>query len=214
MNNSLTHPRSARVLPACLLVASGLALGILFTGCASSNPTVIGSEAGPYEQTTILPGDVLAISFPGATNLNTTITVPVDGEVRLPAAFGNPVMAIWKSRAQFEADLLKEFGPQLRTPEVNVRTLQSAAAIYVSGAVVAPNKVVMNRPMTLLDAVMEAGGPTERAKMDRVSVVRNFLGEQRTYNVDLSAAFSGKDVTPFYLRPFDSIVVPSRTFNF
>jgi hypothetical protein len=30
----------------------------------------------------------------------------------------------------------------------------------------------------------------------------------------MSAAFSGGDVVPFYLRPFDSIVVPARRFNF
>ncbi|HAV65452.1 MAG TPA: hypothetical protein DCY13_24145 [Verrucomicrobiales bacterium] len=205
--------RLAAAFNALVAPASALFIGLM-TGCSTYNPVVVGSDAGPYEATIILPGDTIAVSFPGATNLNATITVPVDGEVRLPAAFGNPVSAMWKSRSQFEADLLKEFGPQLRTPEVNVRTVQSAAVVYVSGAVAAPNKVLMNRPMTLLDAVMEAGGPTPLAKMDRVSVVRNFMGEQRTYNVDLSSAFSGQDVMPFYLRPFDSVVVPARKFNF
>lgn len=214
MNSYRSSHRSFRSAFAALAFVNAVLAGVLFTGCTSHNPVSVGSEAGPYEATTILPGDVIGISFPGASNLNATLTVPVDGEVRLPAAFGQPVTAIWKSRAQFEADLLKEFGPQLRTPEVNVITLQSAAAIYISGAVVAPNKIAMNRPMTLLDAIMEAGGPTERAKLDRVSVVRNFQGEQRTFNVDMRAAFSGQDVTPFYLRPFDSVVVPHRKFNF
>ncbi len=183
-------------------------------GCKSTGK-VIGSMEGPYDLTLVLPGDVISISFPGATNLNTTLKVPVDGEVRLPAAFGKPVNATGKSRAELEKSLLDEFGSQLRSPEVNVSLVTSAAVVYVSGAVITPNKIAMDRPLTLLDAIMEAGGPdTRRANLDSVAVVRNFNGVQQTFVLDMRSAFSGGEVLPFYLRPFDSIVVPARKFNF
>lgn len=184
-------------------------------GCKST-PKVVGTMDDPYDLTLVLPGDVIAISFPaGATNWNTQLRVPVDGEVRLPAAPGKPVNATGKTRAELEKAILVEFGSQLRTPEVNVSLIESAAVVYVSGAVMAPNRIVMTRPLTLLDALMESGGPdSRRAKLDSVSVVRNFNGVQQTYVLDMSKAFSGGEVVPFYLRPFDAIVVPARKFNF
>lgn len=196
---------------------SAVTLALLFAtavGCRST-PKVVGSMDGPYDLTLVLPGDVISISFPAATNLNTTLKVPVDGEVRLPAAFGKPVNASGKTRAELEKALLAEFGSQLRSPEVNVSLITSAAVVYISGAVLAPNRVAMDRPLTLLDAIMEAGGPdSTRAKLDSVAVVRNFHGVQQTYVLDMRQAFGGGEVTPFYLRPFDSIVVPARKFNF
>lgn len=197
------------------LAAASLGLMLLMvTGCQST-PKTIGSTDGPYDLTLVLPGDVISISFPAATNLNTTLKVPVDGEVRLPAAFGKPVNATGKTRAELEKALIGEFGSQLRSPEVNVSLITSAAVVYVSGAVMAPNKVAMDRPLTLMDALMEAGGPdTRRANLDSVAVVRNFQGAQQTFVIDMRQAFAGGEIAPFYLRPFDSIVVPARKFNF
>jgi len=184
-------------------------------GCSSTPKKVVGSSDGPYDLTLVLPGDVIDISFPAATNLNARLKVPVDGEVRLPAAFGKPVNATGKSRAELEKALLAEFGSQLRSPEVNVSLITSAAVVYISGAVLAPNKVAMDRPLTLMDAIMEAGGPdSRRANLGSVAVVRNFEGAQQTYVIDMRKAFAGGEVMPFYLRPFDSIVVPARKFNF
>lgn len=196
-----------------IIAVGGSMLGL--SGCQSPAKTVSGPE-GPYDLTLVLPGDVISISFPAATNLNTTLKVPIDGEIRLPAAFGKPVNALGKTRAELEKALLVEFGEQLVAPaEVNVSLLTSAAVVYVSGAVIAPNKIAMDRPLTLLEAIMEAGGPdTRRAKLNTVSVVRNFNGVQGTYVIDMREAFAGGQVVPFYLRPFDSIVVPARTFNF
>lgn len=211
---SRANPDRRRRLSAGL---GAIAVALLFAvaaGCKST-PKVVGSTEGPYDLTLVLPGDVIDISFPAATNLNARLKVPVDGEVRLPAAFGKPVNATGKTRAELEKALLAEFGSQLRSPEVNVSLITSAAVVYISGAVVAPNKVPMDRPLTLLDAIMEAGGPdSRRANLDSVSVVRNFNGVQQTFVLDMRKAFSGGESVPFYLRPFDSIVVPARKFNF
>jgi len=209
-----TDPTPSRkvAITGIIAVAGGILL-LAVAGCGT--PQVVVYTTGPYDSTVVLPGDVISISFPGATNLNTTLKVPVDGEVRLPAAFGKPVNAVGKTRAELEKALLDEFGSQLRSPEVNVSLITSAAVVYVSGAVLAPNKLPMDRPLTLMEAIMQAGGPNmQQAKLSSVTVVRNFQGEQQTFIVDMSKAFSGGEVMPFYLRPFDAIVVPARKFNF
>jgi protein involved in polysaccharide export with SLBB domain len=74
---------------------------------------------------------------------------------------------------------------------------------------------VMERPMTALEAVMEAGGfdPT-RAKLAQASVLRIENGKQKAYHINLQKVLEGEEETPFYLRPFDIVHVPSKTFNF
>ena len=197
------------------VLALALLLPAFVVACQTSGPPAMGSTEGPYDLTLILPGDVLAINFPGATNLSTQLRVPIDGEIRLPAAFGNPVNASGKTRSELEEALMAEFGEQLQVPEVNVSLISSAAVVYVTGAVLAPGTVPMDHPLTLLEALMAVGGPDmQRAKLSDVSVVRNFNGVQRSDPVDMRGAFSGGDVFPYYLRPFDSIVVPARRFNF
>ena len=73
----------------------------------------------------------------------------------------------------------------------------------------------MDRPLTVLEAVMAAGGwDTSRAKLSAVSVLRVDNGQQQTYHVNLKNVLAGKEKSPFYLKPFDIIYVPAKTFNY
>ena len=93
--------------------------------------------------------------------------------------------------------------------------MSAVASVYVSGAVFRPGKVVMERPLTALEAVMEAGGfdPT-RAKLSDASVLRIENGKEHAYHINLQKMLEGEVEAPFYLRPFDIVHVPSKTFNF
>jgi hypothetical protein len=50
--------------------------------------------------------------------------------------------------------------------------------------------------------------------MSRVTVLRLEGGEQRTYRLNLKRALRGADEKPFYLKPFDIVHVPTKTFNY
>jgi polysaccharide export outer membrane protein len=72
----------------------------------------------------------------------------------------------------------------------------------------------MERPLTALDAVMEAGGfDPNRARLDRVTVLRIENGQQRLYKLNLKDVIEGKATTPFYLKPFDNVHIPEKRFN-
>ena len=186
---------------------------LIISACSSGPQKVVGSVGGPYEQTTILPGDAILISFPGATNLNTSARVPLNGEIQM--SFGDSVNATGKTPQELQADLLDKFGPQLVQKEIDVSVIESGAVIYVTGAVIAPAQVPMTRALTVLDAIMAVGGPvTASAKLDAVTIVRDFEGVREVFRVDLTEVISGKNPDPFYLRPFDKVVVPQRRFNF
>ena len=193
-----------------MVVAAGC---LVLSACSSGPEKAVGSVDGPYQETTILPGDVISITFPGAPNLNSTNRVPLNGEIQM--SFGEAVNATGKTPEELQADLLDKFGPQLVQKEIDVTVLQSGAVIYVTGAVLAPSQVPMTRGLTVLDAIMSAGGPVAAtAKLNSVKVVRERDGEYQTFVVDIQAVMDGKESAPFYLRPFDTVNVPQRRFNF
>jgi hypothetical protein len=73
----------------------------------------------------------------------------------------------------------------------------------------------MERPMTAFEAVMEAGGfDPSRAKLSDVTVLRIAEGHQKAFRLDLKRVLQGHDDSPFFLKPFDIVHVPSKTFNF
>jgi polysaccharide biosynthesis/export protein len=110
--------------------------------------------------------------------------------------------------------ILERYGSQLQLKEVTITIISTSATIYVSGAVLQPGRIPIERPLTVLEAVMEAGGfDPNRAKLTQVVVIRFEGGLQQSYRVDLKKVLNGKLTNPFYLKPFDVVHVPSKTFN-
>ena len=170
-------------------------------------------DLAPPVPDTLQSGDVIQIVFPGATNMNTVQQIPLDGSIIMP--FSAPIPAVGKTTVELQADVLKQFESQLQLKEVSITRISSAAVFYVSGAVLRPGKFPLDRPLTALEAIMEAGGPDpQRGRMDDVRVVRYEENRQVTYRLNLKDAFSGRGGPPFVLKPFDVVHVPAKTFNF
>ena len=193
------------------------ALALLAAGCASGKfeYTSIDAPAGPTTPAldTLQSGDVIQIVFPGATNMNTTQRIPLDGSIIMP--FVDPIPAVDKTTVELQAEVLKRFESQLQLKEVSITRISTAAAFYVSGAVLRPGKFPLDRPISALEAIMEAGGPDpQRGKLGDVRVLRNEQGRQVTFKLNLKTALSGRGGQPFILKPFDVVHVPAKTFNF
>ena len=137
------------------------------------------------------PGDVVKISFPAAPELNQTQKLGPDGALSLPLV--GEVHAAGKSPAQLQTELANLYKPQLQDNEVLVTLETRALPIVVSGAVAKPGKIVFERPATVLEAIMEAGGFTPEADLKRVSVIRIVKGEPSPYPRN---ARVGQAVTP------------------
>lgn len=206
---------SPAALWSALLLLGGL---LLVTGCQSSNsavsiPPAEGTTEAGRSASPLHEGDVLRISFAGDTNLNTVTKVQLDGTINLQLV--GDVQAAGKTVSELQADLMQRYQPLLRVNELTVNLVSTSASVYVSGAVLRPGRIPMDRPFTALEAIMEAGGLTpNRAKPDAVTVLRTENGQQSHYRVNIKKALRGEDPTPFVLKPFDVIFVPEKTFNF
>src|SRR5690606_33146619 len=103
--------------------------------------------------------------------------------------------------AELEKELITAYGNELITKEVKVTVVSSSFAVYVTGAVMAPGKIHPDRAVTVLDAIMEAGGfDHSRANMRAVRVLRTVDGKVETLVFDMKAVLEGRSDDVFYLR--------------
>ena len=195
-----------------LAVTCLMALALLMTGCKSPQPSALTpEETTPYGSIKLAEGDALIITFPGSPNLDTSQQVRRDGKIALQLI--GEVEAVGKSPSELEKDILALYGDQLVLKEVSVLLQSSAFPVYVSGAVGRPGKILSNRPITALEAIMEVGGfAMGAANMKAVVVLRQDGDSLRHYVVDLKSVLRGEISQRFYLRPADIVYVPEKAF--
>ncbi len=168
------------------------------------------ARAGSNAPTSLVlrEGDQVTVSFPGAPTLNSGAqTIRRDGVITLPLV--GEVTAAGKTPAQLEQELVKRYGDQLQTKEVNVAVV-SALPIYVTGAVLRPGKISSDRPITALQAIMEVGIDYTKANLKAVRVVRNEGGKTEHHILNLKRVLRGTDSDQFMLKPADIVYVPER----
>jgi polysaccharide export outer membrane protein len=202
------------LLTALLVVGAGCQQPKPASAELSPPPTMEADAANETNTATRLrEGDVVKIAFEGDTNLTTIAKLQLDGLINTPMV--GDVKAVGRTVQELQADLMLLYKPLLKVNEITVTLVSSAASVYVSGAVLRPGRIAMDRPLTVLDAIMEAGGfDHSRAKPSAVTVLRIENGKQRYFPLNLKRMLRGDETTPFYLKPFDIVHVPEKTFNF
>lgn len=165
-------------------------------------------EATPPRRVALVPGDAIEVRFFYTPELNVTQTVRPDGKIAVQLI--GEVKAQGKTPAELRDELLKLFTPHLKAPEITV-IVQSFRdrRVFVGGQVMTPGIVQMPGKMTVLEAIMEAGGFNLRgAEVKNVVVIRHKGGQRYGYALDLKASLAGEETKPFFLEPKDIIYVP------
>jgi polysaccharide biosynthesis/export protein len=151
------------------------------------------------------PGDVIDVLVwkePDASVAG--MVVRADGKVTLP--FLKDVQVAGFAPADLETKLKADIGKFIQDAEVMVlvKTVTSEK-IYIMGAVKKAGPLVMTTPLTVLQAISEAGGPTDYAKKKKVYILR--AGQKIPFNY--AAVIQGEMMEQnIQLIPGDTIVVP------
>jgi polysaccharide export outer membrane protein len=154
-------------------------------------------------------GDAVRVTFPGATTLNTVQQIRRDGRITLPMI--GEFKAVGLTPTEMEKELIKLYESQLQTKEIYVAVESSAFPVYVTGAVLRPGKIMSDRPINALQAIMEAGGfDYTKADLKSVKVIRHEGGQAKHYTINLKKVVQGSDPETFSLKPADIIYVPER----
>jgi len=209
MLSSPCHPRSRRTVRQRLLLPLLVLLVALHSGCQTPQSPLPNPPTGPSHGA-LAPGDVVKLTFPGAPELNQSQKLPADGKISLP--FVGEIQASGKSLKQLQVELSGLYKSQLKNTDVLLVLESSTIPVYVSGAVGKPGKILLDRPMTVLEAIMEAGGATNMANLGRVVVIRNANGRHETQTFDLKGTLKGRSAETFELRAYDMVYVPERFF--
>ena len=225
--------RSPAVFCRCLALVFCAAIALAAAGCHSlpplyysanddwfnpkaatpAPPPPVNPGAENYSTNELHEGDVVGITFQYSTNFDTVQKIALDGRLNLDMV--GAVKASGLTVIGLQEELATLYKSLAEGDVITVKLLTSEASVSVSGAVLRPGPVVMDRPLTVLEAVMAAGGwDTSRAKLSAVTVLRVENGRQQTYQVNLKNVLAGKEKSPFYLKPFDIIYVPAKTFNY
>jgi polysaccharide export outer membrane protein len=157
----------------------------------------------------IQKNDILEINVYNHPDLCKAVIVQSDGSVDYPLVSGIPVdgLTIPEFREILTTQLTKYIGEQ---PIVSIRFSSSISMrVTVLGQVAVPGEYLIPQSATIQGAVSKAGGPTPRAQLDNVKLIRKSDPEKATQNVNLLRFFIEGD--PSLLPPIeegDVIVVP------
>jgi polysaccharide export outer membrane protein len=182
---------------------------------ASPSPGATSNESTNSNKSMVLKeGDTIKITFPGAPNLDTIESIRIDGKITLEMI--GEYDAAGKTPAAVEAELKKLYGSQLVNNEVSVTVQSAAFVVYVMGAVAKPGKLISERPLTPLEALIEAEVDETKANLKAVQIIRtDNTGHTEKFKLNLHKVLHSEtgQMPSFTLKPYDVINVPER-FNF
>lgn len=160
----------------------------------------------PYQ---IEVGDVLEISFFKTPQLNQTRTVGPDGEIQLALIGSLKVAGLTVDKVN--ALVGEKYGEQLVDPQVTVSIQTfSGMRVYVGGEVNQSGMQPYRGGLSLVQAIMGAGGYRTSAKLGSVVLIRKGQkGEPLGRLIDVKAILSkGRFSDDVALAPSDIIFVP------
>jgi polysaccharide biosynthesis/export protein len=187
--------KNTLILLALLLVAATFA------------PTPAAAEP-PY---TIIAGDVLQISVWKEDTLDREVIVLPDGSITFPLIGTTKVQGLTPAEAQaLIKSSLKKY-----IPDAAVTVSIKAAlghVVNVIGQVQKPGEFIINRRMTTLQALSQAGGLTPFADESDIIVIRHSAGKDISIPVPYDDLVDGDDLDKdVVLEPGDVIVVPTAS---
>lgn len=172
-----------------------------------------GSELGAEQKEGLVlppkyklgPGDRIGIFLLGNVQENREVTVNVEGKIFLPPA---GVIFVWGLNIEeFKKLLSKKLSRYYDNFNLDIMLLQPKnIMVAVVGEVFVPGKYVLSSMNTVLDAVILAGGPTEKGSLRDIQLIRD--GEVSS-SVDLyQFLMNGNNDFDEFLEAGDRIFVP------
>lgn len=140
-----------------------------------------GGDVGPVERPslpyTLVPGDKIAIKVVQDPNLDGDYAIDSDGGIQYP------LVGPMRLEGLTTADARRKIATSLKElyvdPFVTVNlTSQMQQYVRVMGQVPKQGRLPLDRDMTILDAIAEAGGPTRDASLRKMVLIRRVSEDQ------------------------------------
>jgi polysaccharide export outer membrane protein len=195
--------------PSSCLFAFLVFAALICGGCQSPLPP-LPNPPGPKTAVRLSPGDVIKASYADETIPDQTQKIRRDGKVSLPLI--GEVTAAGKRVIDFQHELVRRYEGQLENNEVLVILENGMATVIIAGFANKPGTYPFDRPTTVYQAVMQAGGVSDYGSASNIHLTRIINGEQRSETVSLRPAIHGQPVRPEYVQDGDVIYIGRSLF--
>ena len=184
--------------------------------------TIKGTPAKePYSQYLVGPTDILTITVWGHPEL----TIPA-GQFRTAEAAGNVVgedgtifypfagvvQAAGRTVEEIREELIEKLSKYIEQVQLDVRVAAyRSQRVYIVGEVTKPGiQLVRDIPLTVLEAINNAGGVTPDADLRNITLTR----DDESYSINLLSLYEGGDIAQnVLLKQGDVLNVPDNVFN-
>lgn len=193
---------------------TGLGLWCLLALGASAAPPPVPDAPAAMETYRIGVDDIVQVSVWRNPELGITVPVRPDGMISVPLI--GDVQAGGLTPAAVGESIQEKLSVFVRDPQVAViltelRSHEFLSRVRVTGAVRQPVSIPYRQGMTVLDAVLAAGGTTEFAAPNRSNLYRKTGDITKPYAVELDRILKRGDLsTNFHVAPGDVITIPER----
>lgn len=197
-----------------------LLAALSLTACATApgvaDAPTINPQAQAVDAYKIGVDDSIRVAVWQNPDLNVTVPVRPDGMISVPLV--GDVVAGGKTPIEVSEDIKTRLASFVRDPQVTVivdqlRSHEYLSRVRVTGAVRNAISVPYRQGMTVLDAVLAAGGTNEFAAADRTELYRKDGAGTRAYAIRLDRILKKGDLSTNYAaQPGDVITVPERVF--
>src|SRR6185437_5397151 len=183
---------------------------VLAVWAQAPKPAVKAETPAATSEYVLGAGDVVAIDVYHEPELTRTLPIRPDGRISLPLT--GELEAKGKTALQLQAEITERLKKYIDSPSVTVMLQQAVSRRYnILGMVNKPGAYPLTHPMTILDAISEAGGLRDFAHGDKIYLIRKRAsdGVEIRYNFNYGRVSLG--VAPqqnIQLLPDDMIVVP------
>jgi polysaccharide biosynthesis/export protein len=181
----------------------------LVCGCQTLPPP-LPYPPGPKTPVRLSPGDTIKVAYADESVPDQTQKIRRDGKVSLP--FIGEVTAAGRRVIDFQHELVSRYESHLEEGEVLVTVESGTASVIVSGFANKPGKIDFDRPKTVYQAIMEAGGVSDYGSARNVHLTRIVDGVQRTEVINLRPTIHGKPTRPQYVQDGDVIYISRSWF--
>lgn len=204
---------------------NALLLSLLLSNCASDSTIPVDSvlETNKFtSQSKIINSYLIGVDDTISVNVwrnpELSVVVPVrpDGKISMPLI--GDVAAAGLTPESVASSIRNRLKNYVRDPNVTlmITDLQSheyLTRVRITGAVNTPSSLNYRQGMTVLDAVLVAGGVNDFAAPNKTRLYRKI--ENKTYILNIflgDILYQGELSTNVELRPGDIITVPERLF--
>jgi polysaccharide biosynthesis/export protein len=197
------HSKQGGCLAACILI------GFAASWLSPAECQTPVQEPPMPEGYRIGAGDVLQIDVWKEPEASVSqVMVRADGKIALPLV--GEVVAAGFTPAELKASLVDKLLEYIKSPSVTVLAKEiHSRRVYVVGTVKKEGPILLLRPMTILQAINEAGGLGEFANKKKIYVLRAVNGKQEKLPFNYTSVIKGNHLEQnIVLLPDDTIVVP------